>query len=237
MLFRSDTCEGFEIPANVYECKHILKEYGGVTLNSVVMKQVHGSDDLIFSLSKADCRSIGIAFEPKLQLFPMGLNWKRLRETLNIVFDPVNMGTYKPSPKDNTIHQMHVVLENIRQNSNACIQTPLGKKILLPIFLETITFKFKNKELQKRFPITYKTLTDKENSERVVINDGIGFMLYFGAGEGISPKDFNGKTIDQLIEVSWIDPSLPSSANIYNNSSNPYYINNEVKRRIFFPPI
>lgn len=195
--------EDFNIEPNVYQCKHILKEYGGVNLNSVVMKQIEGDQSVIFSLTKADCRSIGIEYEPKLQLFPINMNWRPRRELREVPFSPLNMGTYKPSPKDGMIHQMHVSLYNVQQNNIERITTPTGKQIPLVTFLDTIRFKFKDKNLQKNYPITYKILTNKENT--IIVKDNhIDFMLFFGT-VGISPVDFDNKTIDDLIEVSWIE--------------------------------
>lgn len=226
---QEEPCEGTEMPISVYECKHIIKEFGGINLNSVVMKQLEGNSDMIFSLTKADCKNFGLKYEPQLQLFPINFNWKRLDTIIDIKFDPRNMGTYKPSPLDGTIHQMHILINGIDRAPSIKlgmreeiphIILPNGRVHNFDFFLNTLIFKFKDKNLQRHFPITYKVLSDKNNGNIIDSrNKTIGIMLFFGATEGIDPQEFEGKTIDELIEASWEENVLNSqvSSNMMNN--------------------
>ena len=57
------SCEGFEMPEKVYELVGVHDEYDGININSVIVKQVGGYQDKIFTLSKHDCECMGIEYE------------------------------------------------------------------------------------------------------------------------------------------------------------------------------
>ena len=205
-----ETCEGVEMPVSIYECKHIIKEYGGVQLNSVVMKQLEGISDMIFSLTKADCKSIGIDYEPRLQLFPLNFNWEKCTNIrTNKIFTPDDMGSYPPSPKDGAIHQMHVAIKfkYYFEGLIPAIVTTMGNVITLNHILNGVNFRFRVPYLQRRYPIVHKILAqDDKNTLINQADNTISFMLFFGGATGIDPHEFDGKNIDELIEVSYIKP-------------------------------
>ena len=194
-------CEGVEMPISLYECKHIIHNFGSVELNSVIMKQLEGEEDMIFSLTRDDCKNIGVEYEPKLQLFPINFSWKPYTAAKR-AFNPLDMGTYEPSPKDGMIHQMHVSLRGIEEIWSGTIQIAEKTVIDIKTFFKDLRFRFKNHRLQRRFPITYQILTDK-NGNVDYEEKSLNFMLFFGLPEGIKPEEFGGKNIDELIEVTW----------------------------------
>ena len=49
------SCEGFEMPEKVYELVAVHDKFDGIDLNSVIVKQISGDQDKIFTLSKNDC--------------------------------------------------------------------------------------------------------------------------------------------------------------------------------------
>ena len=95
------SCEGFEMPEKIYELVGIHDEYDGTSINSVIVKQISGGQDKIFTLSKNDCACMGIEYENGLQLFPKHLNWRRVKEI--VPFDKNNLGTTPVSDIANTI--------------------------------------------------------------------------------------------------------------------------------------
>lgn len=68
-------CDGFKMDKKVYQLIAIVNEFNGNVLDSLVMKQVDGDSDTIFSLTKNDCKLLGVEFQSGLQLFPKKLNW------------------------------------------------------------------------------------------------------------------------------------------------------------------
>ena len=71
-----NACEGFEITERVYRVIDFLPILNGIHIDGVIVKQVSGEDSMIFSLTKEDCKTIGIKFEQGLQLFPINMNWQ-----------------------------------------------------------------------------------------------------------------------------------------------------------------
>lgn len=121
------SCEGFEMPEKVYELVGVHDEYDGVNINSVIVKQISGDQDKIFTLSKNDCACMGIEYENGLQLFPKYLNWRRVKEI--VPFDSSNLGTTPLSDIDNTIRYALVKINGFKDYVDGYVLTPSGKII------------------------------------------------------------------------------------------------------------
>ena len=130
------SCEGFEMPEKVYELVGVHDEYDGININSVIVKQVGGYQDKIFTLSKHDCECMGIKYENGLQLFPKHLNWKRVKEI--IPFDKNNLGTTPTSEIDNTIRYVVLKLNGFKDYSDGYVVTPSGKLIKEERFIKSL---------------------------------------------------------------------------------------------------
>ena len=200
---QGDECEDFNMPVRVYICKGVVDEVSGIQINSVVMKQDGDNDDTIFSLTKLDCKLLGIPYEKNLQLFPKNLEWTRLTEENadSTRFDANNLGTYPATHEDGTIRKMHVFIGNIRRvgKSNMVLMPDVLEAIQEAVLARTIRFKFKDPNLAKSTTIIsmHKNATFFYDDEK----KGIDFMLYFG--KGIKPEVFEGKNIDDIFNVSW----------------------------------
>lgn len=121
------SCEGFEMPEKVYELVGVHDEYDGISINSVIVKQISGDQDKIFTLSKNDCACMGIEYENGLQLFPKYLNWRRVKEVLP--FNSSNLGTTPLSDIDNTIRYALVKINGFKDYVDGYVLTPSGKII------------------------------------------------------------------------------------------------------------
>ena len=130
------SCEGFEMPEKVYELVGIHDEYDGIALNSVIVKQVSGLKDKIYTLSKNDCDCMGIEYEEGLQLFPKHLNWKRVKEV--VPFDKNNLGTTPLSDIDNTIRYVLLKVNGFKDYIDGYVMTPSGKLIKEKQFEDSI---------------------------------------------------------------------------------------------------
>jgi len=130
------SCEGFEMPEKIYELIGVHDEYDGININSVIVKQVGGYQDKIFTLSKHDCECMGIEYENGLQLFPKHLNWKRVKD--DIPFDKTNLGTTPTSDIDNTIRYIVLKLDGFKDYSDGYVVTPSGKLIKEERFVKSL---------------------------------------------------------------------------------------------------
>lgn len=131
-------CDDFEMPKKEYELVGLVSKVNDVILDSVIMKQVSGTNDTIFSLTKHDCRNLNIEFQNGLQLFPKNLNWVKLKKEIEEVkkieekpissdyqFDPNNLSTYPVCHIDKTVR--HIMIE-----ISGCTYVPCGDFIITP---------------------------------------------------------------------------------------------------------
>ncbi len=130
------SCEGFEMPEKIYELIGVHDEYDGININSVIVKQVGGYQDKIFTLSKHDCECMGIEYENGLQLFPKHLSWRRVKEV--VPFDKKNLGTTPVSEIDNTVRYIVLKLNGFKDYSDGYVVTPSGKLIKEERFIKSL---------------------------------------------------------------------------------------------------
>lgn len=130
------SCEGFEMPEKVYELVGVHDEYDGISINSVIVKQISGDQDKIFTLSKNDCACMGIEYENGLQLFPKYLNWRRVKDI--VPFNSSNLGTTPLSDIDNTIRYALVKINGFKDYVDGYVLTPSGKLIKEEQFEKTL---------------------------------------------------------------------------------------------------
>jgi hypothetical protein len=130
------SCEGFEMPEKIYELIGVHDEYDGININSVIVKQVGGYQDRIFTLSKHDCECMGIEYENGLQLFPKHLSWRRVKEV--VPFDKSNLGTTPVSDIDNTVRYIVLKLNGFKDYSDGYVVTPSGKLIKEERFIKSL---------------------------------------------------------------------------------------------------
>ena len=149
---KGTSCEGFEMPEKVYELVAVHDEFEGVNINSLIVKQVSGDQDKIFTLSKNDCEHIGIEYENGLQLFPKHLKWRRVKDI--IPFDPKNLGTTPRSDIDNTIRYILLKLNGFKDYADGYVVTPSGKLIKEKQFEKTL-------RITSNEPIVYEQPTPK----------------------------------------------------------------------------
>ena len=152
------SCEGFEMPEKVYELVAIHDEFDGINMSSLIVKQVSGDQDKIFTLSKNDCEYIGIEYEKGLQLFPKHLNWVRVKDC--DPFNPSNLGTTPLSDIDNTVRYVLLKVNGFKDYADGYVVTPSGKIIKEKQFEKTI-------RITSDEPIVYTNPTHKQNGIRI----------------------------------------------------------------------
>lgn len=96
-----EECDDFDMPLSRYSVKALINDYNGVPINSYVVKKLteDRQEGLTFSLSKSDCKSICVDYEPGLELLAMGSNVVKLgggvkQQKKFTSFTPSDMSTY-----------------------------------------------------------------------------------------------------------------------------------------------
>ena len=110
-------CDDFTMPIKEYKVVKKVDEIFGVKLDGIVVKQVSGDTSTIFSLTKTDCQTLGVDFEPCLTFFPINMNWKevKLQERENIrEFSPLDISTYPVNQESGLIERIVVKISNVR---------------------------------------------------------------------------------------------------------------------------
>ena len=70
--------EDFQYIERIYTVVGKISKLNNIVIDAVIVKQIGGDNTTKFSLTKADCRELGIKYEPGLQLFPSNMDWKPL---------------------------------------------------------------------------------------------------------------------------------------------------------------
>lgn len=188
------SCEGFEMPEKVYELVGVHDEYDGININSLIVKQISGDQDKIFTLSKNDCACMGIEYENGLQLFPKHLNWRRVKEI--VPFDKNNLGTTPVSDIDNTIRYVLLKLNGFKDYTDGYIVTPSGKLIKEAQFQKTLRI-ISDEPIVYEQPTADKQGVKLQENVRLKIELAYPKGLAFNHGNFISSED----TIYVLIKL------------------------------------
>ena len=111
-------CDDFSMPVKEYEVIKKVDDVFGIQLDGLVVKQISGDTSTIFSLTKTDCQTLGIEFQPRLLFFPMNMNWKEViisqHEKIK-EFNPLDMGTYPVFKETKLIERIVVRINNVIQ--------------------------------------------------------------------------------------------------------------------------
>ena len=180
------SCEGFEMSEKVYELVAIHDEFDGININSLIVKQISGDQDKIFTLSKNDCEHIGIEYENGLQLFPKHLNWKRVKDI--VPFKSSDLGTTPVSDIDNTIRNIVIKINGFKDYSDGYIVTPSGKLIKEEQFEKSL-------RITSNEPIIYTKPNERGEilaiQEEIPLNTEIVYPkgLQYNHGNFISSED------------------------------------------------
>ena len=81
--------EDFQNIERTYVVVGKIDKLNNIEIDAVIVKQIGGDNTTIFSLTKADCKELGIKYVPGLQLFPANMNWKQIEEEKDDVLHDV----------------------------------------------------------------------------------------------------------------------------------------------------
>lgn len=198
------SCEGFEMPEKVYELVAVHDKFDTIDINGVIVKQISGDQDKIFTLSKNDCDHIGIEYQNGLQLFPKQLNWKRVKDITP--FDPSNLATTPLSDIDNTIRYVLLKLDGFKDYVDGYVVTPSGKLIKEEQFEKTL-------KVVSNEAITYSNPSNHSNGKAIIVKEDTPLKakvvypkdLQYNHGNFISSSDEVYILIDLTLSVDLAD--------------------------------
>ena len=218
---QGEKCDGFDMPIKTYEAICKLPVINGVQVNAVIMKEIDSDNtSTIFSLTKNDCNSLNIEFQPRLQIFPAQLNW-RLTESSDaddkVEFNVDDLSTYPVNYQDKKIHSVIIKLSGYRGNKNTII-TPDGNSIKLVDFMRNFSVYAKENigqidDMESRYIAAGDKLSvkliDRPFDNREMVNDILdtrGFIfcevMFDGATNiGINPKYFKHHKASDVIDI------------------------------------
>ena len=202
-------CDGFDMPEKVYELVGVVDEFDGIKIDSVIVKQLSGDKDQIYTLSKIDCDYLNIEFENGLQLFPKTLNWERVKD--QVPFEKNDLGTTPLSDVDHTIRYVLLKIDGFKDYSDGYIVTPNGKLIKEKHFLDSL--KIMNNEpivygnnfvINDKSKLNYKIVSPKGtifNHGNFISSDGFIYVL-INLGQRIFSNDSFGVKREYLKGIS-----------------------------------
>lgn len=200
-------CDDFSMPVKEYEVIKKVDEIFGIQLDGLVVKQISGDTSTIFSLTKTDCQTLGIEFQPRLLFFPMNMNWKEViisqHEKIK-EFNPLDMSTYPVFKETNLIERIVVRINNVRQicGDIFCNDFQISIKELMGGFMLVVkkNIPVRNGMLRQGQVIYGMNVTSGIFSHSgLLINDD---SIYFEfCVNGIDPSIVEGYNLHDLFEV------------------------------------
>lgn len=220
-----EACDGFQQKYKVYNLVGMVDEFAGAKVDSLIVKQIAGDQENIYTISKNDCAFLGIEYQTGLQLFSKNLAWKHVRDIAE--FDEHNLGTSPTSIIDNTIRYVVLKLDGFTDYSDGYVLSPSGKLIKEGQFTNSIRVTTKEPVVygnghivQDKKPLrVHVTHPTKKlfNHGNFISSENEVFILIqfmenhntFTAGKsvdgcfGVDPKYFEGLDPNEYFEVSW----------------------------------
>ena len=148
--------EGIEFGNLYFKVYGVIREYKGVNLDSVIVKEVVADEDgnivegenptgrRKFSIPPSMCKMLGIEYSPGFELWPMSSGFVRV-DTDDLIDDEEpeinygNLATYPTSEIDGTIRKVILELHGFSPYNTTHIITPTGAMIPTNDFVSSLT--------------------------------------------------------------------------------------------------
>lgn len=236
---KGKSCDGFEMTEKTYLIVDYINEFHGVTIDSFIVKQVDGPRGVIFTLSKNDCKELGIEFEEGLQLLPRTMKWENVMSETE--FDGHTLYTSPRSKADGTIRYLGICLSGFVDEDNGYIITPNGTVVKEEVLYESLgakllkTLHFGNSDLyldEGRLLKCHLVKSDEDEYSRnkLITDDGKIYMLFTlkrgcnasisADGEiGINPVSLTAEKVSDIFDIWW-DESNSVSLDTFSERQN-----------------
>ncbi len=272
-------CDDFTMPTKIYELVAILDTVNGINVDSVIMKQISGPSGVIFTLTKTDCSDLNIPFQQGLQIFPKNMQWNLVVEDKKEeqkLIDTNNLSTYPTSPVDGTVRNIIIKLDDFTSYRASHIITSNGKLLTVKDFVSSLIIKSIsnidsidmcssfNRNENIPFRIITKQIGAPRYGENCIADKNNHLFIELDLSKptklknqtvddyiGVSPKILDNKSINDLFEISWIEPeennhkTVEEKSNwlmqgltiprLYNPDDYEKFIENEINKFIGMP--
>lgn len=234
-------CDDFNMPIKEYEVIKKIDSVSGVDLSGVVVKQISGDEDTVFSLTKTDCQTLGIEFQPKLLFFPQNMAWKEVSVKKNYnfnQFNPNDLSTYPVDEESGMIKRIVISFSNVKEHKIEILKYPeVIKSYSIGNVNEISTTAITNNLCLKpkincardpnllRLDYVYKG----RNITNQLFNDGIIFnsKTFYEFDVNLNPKDVVGLSINDVFDVLIFDKFRLTSKERHDINQMLYIIKNE----------
>lgn len=204
-----ESCDDFDMPTQLYELVDIINSVNGVVIDSLVMKRKTQTNSTIFSLTKNDCKCLGIEFEHGLQLLSKNLAWKKINNQSEEsqsteIFNINDLSTYPCDARTKRIHYIMIKLSGFIEEGNKII-TPDNQIFPISSFKTNILVRFnRNIGIHQANNLIYynictKEITNTNCGEIVDSNGNIYIELCFNTTQ---PSSFSGLTQTSIKNLS-----------------------------------
>lgn len=79
-LLKHESLDGSEQQEKTYLLVKYIHDIFGIVLDCLVVKQLSGNNEKIFTLTKSDCALLEIEYQSGLQILPSQLNWEQVKK-------------------------------------------------------------------------------------------------------------------------------------------------------------
>jgi len=219
-----ESVEGVEFGRLYFRLYGLIKEYKGVNLDSLIVKEVSINDkgEIIegvnvsgrrtFSMSPSMCKMMGIKYSPGFELWPINSGFEKVELKPSNYHDVSrinygNMLTYPTSEIDGTIRKIIVELHGFSPFNNSHIITPTGALIPTNEFVSSLTI-FARQNIstdngcagfKKGETLPFKIVSRQDDDRPISICDE-KHNIY--AEVSLTKQSFNVTTPDGIIGVS-----------------------------------
>lgn len=194
---QEENVEGYEMPKRCFKLIKHVEKYNDYPINSVIVKSADNYQGQIFTLTKTDCKTLGIDFEEGLEIFPSELNFVRndgvVEEEKKFVIDDNDLSTYPTSFVDGRIHKMLVSISGF-EDYHSVVFCPNG----LPISKKFDCFSF----TMLGYGIVNYSVITLERDGSPIIDGTILFELRFSNNNGINPLLYKERSLNDCLKVS-----------------------------------
>ena len=198
---QNEPIEGFEQKKRLFKIVKHIPSYKGEPINSVIVKRVGDNHNgNMFTLTKSDCRKLGLNYESGLEIYPSTFPFIKCEqqetETKDYKVDYNDLSKYPASSFDDRIHEIILQVSGCRY-VNGFIRTPNG--FLVHDDLRELKV-YVNKYGFVRFKVMKTTSMAEKKIDGIIDENG---MIYISAiiEIGIKPSTLRNVPLNQLITI------------------------------------
>lgn len=212
---RGSECDDFKATEKVYECHGFISSYKNIPLNCAIMKQIGGTESTIYQLTKNDCKSLGIEYQDRLQLFPTTLPWTNITPKEEKEFNSNDLSTYPTNDADE-ITGFIVKLSGFRPYQETHVIDTSNKLIDSYAFANSLNCQVYYMDIR---PIIV-TANYTEGRHAVCDEEG---NIYLKVMTGNLPMNLlKNMTIGRLMTISWETPETSRHRADNDNTGHHY---------------